>query len=83
MLISWQLTRLNGIKLPDDQNICRYCLRNDIENEMHVLFDCDNHKTLQICLKAIDNVELDTGNKLQKLKFLLSGGSLKSLKKKN
>ena len=31
-------------KLPDDQKICRYCLRNDIEN---VLFDCDNYNALQ------------------------------------
>ena len=31
-------------KLPDDQKICRYCLRNDTEN---VLFDCDNYNALQ------------------------------------
>ena len=30
-------------------------------------------------MKAIDNIELDTRNKLQKLKFLLWDGSLKSL----
>ena len=30
-------------------------------------------------IKAIDNIELDTRNKLQKLKFLLWDGSLKSL----
>ena len=68
-------------KLADDQNICRYCLRNDIENEMHALFDCNNYNTLQQDtfkkIKAIDNIELDTGNKVQKLKFLLSDGSLK------
>ena len=34
-------------KLLGDQKICRYCLRNNIENEMHILFDCDNHNTLR------------------------------------
>ena len=30
-------------------------------------------------IKAIDNIKLGTGNKLQELKLLLSDGSLKSL----
>ena len=50
---------------------------------MHVLFDCDNYKALQQdafkTIAAIDNIELDTNNKLQKLKILQSDGSLKSL----
>ena len=33
-------------KLPDDQKICRYCLRSNAENEIHVLFDCDNYITI-------------------------------------
>ena len=63
--------------------MCRYCLRNDIENEIHVLFDCDNYKALRQDtfkkIKAVDNIELNTGNKLQKLKIFISDGSLKSL----
>ena len=70
-------------KLPDNQRICRYCPGNNIENKMYVLFDCDNYNTLGQDtfkkIKAIDNIELDTGNRLQKLKILLSDGSLKSL----
>ena len=70
-------------KLPDDQKMCRYCLRNDIENEIHVLFDCDNYKALRQDtfkkIKVVDNIELNTGNKLQKLKIFISDGSLKSL----
>ena len=31
-------------------------------------------------LKAVDNIELNTGNKLQRLKILLPDGFLKSLK---
>ena len=62
---------------------CRYFLISDIEYEMHVLFDCDNYNTLRQDtfkkIKAIDNIELNTGNKLQKLKILLWDGSLKSL----
>ena len=50
---------------------------------MHVLFDCNNYNTLRQDIfkkiRAIDNTELDTGNKLQKLKILLSDGYLKSL----
>ena len=52
---------------------------------MHVLFGCDNYNVLrQDTLKkinAIGNIELDTSNRLQKLKFLLSDGYLKSLNK--
>ena len=70
-------------KLPDDQKICRYCLRNYIENEIHVIFDCDNYNALRQDtfkkIKAVDNIELDNGNKLQKLKILVSDGSLKCL----
>ena len=47
------------------------------------LFDCDNYNTLRgdtfKKIKAVDKIELDTGNKLQKLKILLSDRSLKSL----
>ena len=70
-------------KHPDDQKICRNRLRNNIENEMHVLFDCNNWNTLRQDIfkkiRTIDNTELDTGNKLQKLKIPLSDGYLKSL----
>ena len=55
-------------KLPNDQKIRRYCLRNDIENGM-CLFDCDNYNTLRgdtfKKIKAVDKIELDTSNKLQ------------------
>ena len=58
-------------KLPDDQKICRYCLRNDIEKEVHIIFDCDNYKALRQDtlkkIKTVDNIELETGIKLQKL----------------
>ena len=50
---------------------------------MHDLFDCDNCNTLRQDtlkkIKAIDNNELDTRNKLQKPKILLSDGSVKPL----
>ena len=50
---------------------------------MHVIFDCDNYNALRQDtfkkIKAVDNIELGTGSKLQKLKILLSDGSLKSL----
>ena len=56
-------------KLPDDQKISRYCMRNDIENEMHVLFDCDNYNDLRQDIfkkiKAVDKIELDTGNSFE------------------
>ena len=44
-------------KLPDDHKTCRYCLRNNLEHEMYVLFECDNafrQDTLKK-IKAIDN----------------------------
>ena len=44
-------------KLPGDHKICRQCWRNNTENEMHVLFDCENYDTLQqdILKKDKDN----------------------------
>ena len=70
-------------KLPEDQKIYRYFLRTDVENEMHDLFDCDIYNALRQDtfkkIKAVDNTKLNTGNKLQKLKNLLSNVSLKSL----
>ena len=51
-------------------------MRDDIENEMHVLFDSGNYILRQDTfkkIKAIDNIELDTGNKLQKLKIFPMG----------
>ena len=69
-------------KLPDDQKICRYCPRNDTENQIHALFDCDNYNAFRQDalkkIKAVDNIELNTSIKLQKLRILLSDGSLKS-----
>ena len=52
------------------------------ENEIYILFDFDNynalgHNTFKK-IKAVDNIELNTGNNIQKLKILLSDGSLKS-----
>ena len=50
---------------------------------MHFLFGCDKYNVLRQDalkkIKAIDNVELDNSNRLQKLKFLLPDGYLKSL----
>ena len=52
------------------------------ENEIYSLFDCDNYNALRHDtfkkIKAVDNIELNTGNNIQKLKVLLSDGSLKS-----
>ena len=40
---------------------------------MHVLFDCDNYNSLRPDkfkkIKVIDNMELDTSNKLKNLNF--------------
>ena len=48
----------------------RVALRN-IENKMHVLFDCDNYYTFQQDrfknITTLDNIQLDSDNKLQKL----------------
>ena len=51
---------------------------------MHVLFDSDNYNTLRQDIfkkvkATIDSTELDTDNKLQKQKIILSDGSLKYL----
>ena len=53
----------------------------DPENEIHVLFDCYNawRQDTFKKIKVTDNIELGTGNKLQKLKILVLVGSLKSL----
>ena len=51
------VTMAKWYKIFDDQKICRYYLKNDVENEMQVLFDCDNYNALrQDSLKKIEAI---------------------------
>ena len=63
--------------------ICKYCNEGTIENEFHLIFSCDNYTesrndTFKF-IKEIDNIDLQKGNKLQKLHIFFSHSSLKAL----
>ena len=63
-------------KLSDDQKIYWYCLKNDIENEMYVLFGFDNLNAIRSGtfkkIKTIDNIDLDTDSLWNSSKYLVN-----------
>ena len=64
-------------------NICKNCEKKEIGSEIHIIFSC--HKCDNIRRKAfnninkVDNIKLQVGNKVEKLKLFFAEGSLKSL----
>ena len=63
--------------------ICKYCEKKEIENEIHKTFSCNKHDNIRRKafndINAADNIKLQIGNKVQKLKLFFAEGSLKSL----
>ena len=69
--------------LQEDMKICKYCEKKEIENEIHITFSCNKHDNIRKKafndINAVDNIKLQIGNKVQKLKLFFAEGSLKSL----
>ena len=63
--------------------ICKYCEKKEIENEIHIATNCNKHDNIRRKafndVNAADNIKLQIGNKVQKLKLFFADGSLKPL----
>ena len=63
--------------------ICKNCEKKEIENEIHIIFSCNKYDKFR--RKAVngwnevDNIKLQIGNKVEKLKLFFVVGSLKAL----
>ena len=63
--------------------ICKNCEKTDIENEIHIIFSCNNYDNILSKafndINKVDNIKLQIKNKVEKLKLFFAEGSLKSL----
>ena len=63
--------------------ICKNCEKTDIENEIHIIFSCNNYDNIRSKafndINKVDNIKLQIKNKVKKLKLFFAEGSLKSL----
>ena len=63
--------------------ICKNCEKKEIENEIHIIFSCNRYNNIQRKafndIYEVDNIKLQIGNKVEKLKLFFAEGSLKAL----
>ena len=63
--------------------ICKKCEKKEIENEIHIIFSCNKYANFRRKafndINEVDNIKLQIGNKLEKLKLFFAEGSLKAL----
>ena len=62
--------------------ICIYCEKKEIEHEIHIIF-CNKYDNIRRKvindINEVDNIKLQIGNKVEKLKLFFAKGSLKDL----
>ena len=69
--------------LQEGMKICKNYEKKEIENEIHIIFSCNKYDNIR--KKAfnntneVDNIKLQIGNKIEKLKLFFAEGSLKAL----
>ena len=63
--------------------IYKNCKRKEIENEIYMIFSCDKYDKIWKKpfkdLNEVDNIKLQIGNKIEKLKIFFAADSLKAL----
>ena len=63
--------------------ICKSCEKKEIDDEIHIAFSCNRYDKIQRKafnnISEVDNIKLQIGNKLEKLKLFFAKGSLKAL----
>ena len=63
--------------------ICKYCEKKEIENEIYIIFSCNKYDKIRSKvinnINGVDNIKLQIGNKVEKLKLFFAEGSLKAL----
>ena len=63
--------------------ICEKCEKKETENEIHIIFSCNKYDNIRRKafndINEVDNIKLQIGNKVEKLKVFFTQGSLKAL----
>ena len=72
---------LNG-EIDKKEKICKNCEKKEIEDEIHIIFSCNKYdniwrKTFND-INKVDNIKLQIGNKVEKLKRFFGEGSWKA-----
>ena len=69
--------------LEEDIKICKNYEKKGTENEIHMIFSCNeydkNRRKAFSEINKVDNIKLQIGNKVEKLKMFFAEGSLKAL----
>ena len=60
--------------------ICKKCEKREIENEIHIIFSCNKYDSIRRKvfndINEVDDIKLQIGNKIEKLKLFFAEGSL-------
>ena len=63
--------------------ICKNCGKKDIEDEIHKIFGCSKYDNIRRKafndINKVDNIKLQIGDKVEKLKLFFAEGSLEAL----
>ena len=69
--------------LQEDMRICKNCKKKEIVNEIPIIFSCNKYDSIRRKvfndINQVDNIRLQIGNKVEKLKLFFAEGSLKAL----
>ena len=80
---NFALNTTKWYNLQEGMKICKNYEKKEIENEIHIIFSCNKYDNIR--KKAfnntneVDNIKLQIGNKIEKLKLFFAEGSLKAL----
>ena len=63
--------------------VCKNCEKKETENEIHIIFSCNKYDNIQRKafkdINELDDIKLQIGNKIEKLKLFFAEGFLKAL----
>ena len=63
--------------------ICKNCGKKEIEDEIHKIFGCNKYDNIRRKafndINKVDNIKLQIGDKVEKLKLFFAEGSLEAL----
>ena len=63
--------------------ICKYCEKKEIENEIYIIFSCNKYDKIRSKvinnINGVDNIKLQIGYNVEKVKLFFAEGSLKAL----
>ena len=69
--------------LQEEMKISKSCEKKEIEDELHIIFSCNKYNNIWRKafndINEVNNIKLQIGNKVEKLKRVFDEGSLKAL----